>query len=120
MVELQLERDKVQEELEREVKSLRKQMASMEQETERQRSSLEEQIATLQETLSEVSWVPSAKESFLSTCSSSSSHLLPTSSPPAERDTACQRGDAIISVGDHNQESGVKVEKTAMLWFCLP
>ena len=77
-MELQLERDKVQEELEREVKSLRKQMASMEQETERQRSSLEEQIATLQETLSEVSWVPSAKESFLSTCSSSSSHLLPT------------------------------------------
>ena len=72
----------MQEELEREVKSLRKQMASMEQETERQRSSLEEQIATLQETLSEVSWVPSAKESFLSTCSLSSSHLLPTSSPP--------------------------------------
>ena len=60
----------MQEELEREVKSLRKQMASMEQETERQRSSLEEQIATLQETLSEVSWVPSAEESFLSTCSS--------------------------------------------------
>ena len=53
MVELQLERDKVQEELEREVKSLRKQMASAEQEAEQQRSSLEEQIATLQETLTE-------------------------------------------------------------------
>ena len=53
-----MERDKVQEELEREVKSLKKQMASAEQEAEQQRSSLEEQIATLQETLSEVSLVP--------------------------------------------------------------
>ena len=53
-----MERDKVQEELEREVKSLRKQMVSAEQEAEQQRSSLEEQIATLQETLSEVSLVP--------------------------------------------------------------
>ena len=58
MVELQLERDKVQEELERDVKSLRKQIVSAEQEAERQRSSLEEQIATLQETLSEVGLVP--------------------------------------------------------------
>ena len=48
----------MQEELEREVKSLRKQMVSVEQEAEQQRSSLEEQIATLQETLSEVSLVP--------------------------------------------------------------
>ena len=53
-----MERDNVQEELEREVKSLRKQMVSAEQEAEQQRSSLEEQIATLQETLSEVSLVP--------------------------------------------------------------
>ena len=53
-----MERDKVQEELEREVKSLRKQMVPAEQEAEQQRSSLEEQIATLQETLSEVSLVP--------------------------------------------------------------
>jgi len=54
VVELQLERAEVQQELEGEVKSLQEQMASVEQEAAQERSRLEEQIAALQEALSEV------------------------------------------------------------------